>query len=228
MPDQICIDGVCYPTNPNSSTTSTTSSQSSNGMSNVVIKRDVGCVTIASLDKDILDAQRRVDAGRAGAIGTLEYRKKRKELFLSGAMDSKLIADGCPPLGGTGITTTSDLVSQSSSSGSSGSSNTSASSSSASSGTCTPQQIKTGTCGQQRTTTSSGGCTPRQIQTGTCGQSSSSSTQKAGFGSGENRGLILVGALLLVGAGGFWAYRTGKLDGVIAKAKGFGSKLRKK
>lgn len=125
MPDQICIDGVCYPTNPNSSTTS---SQSSNGMSNVVIKRDVGCVTIASLDKDILDAQRRVDAGRAGAIGTLEYRKKRKELFLSGAMDSKLIADGCPPLGGTGITTTSDSVSQSSSSGSS---NTSASSSSA-------------------------------------------------------------------------------------------------
>lgn len=227
MPDQICIDGVCYATNPNAptTTTTTTSSQSSNGMSNVIMRQDRGCVSIASLDKDIRDAQRRVDAGRAGAIGSLEFRKKRKELFLSGAMDSKLIAQGCPPLGGTGSTTSSDSVSQSSSSGSS---NTSASSSSSSSGTCTPQQIKTGTCGQRRTTTSSGGCTPRQIQTGTCGQRSSSSTQKAGFGSGENRGLILVGALLLVGAGGFWAYRTGKLDGVIAKAKGFGSKLRKK
>jgi len=227
MPDQICIDGVCYATNPNAptTTTTTTSSQNSNGMSNVIIRQDRGCVTIASLDKDIRDAQRRVDAGRAGAIGSLEFRKKRKELFLSGAMDSKLVADGCPPLGGTANTTTSDSVSQISSGGSS---STSTSGSSSSSGTCTPQQIRTGTCGQRRTTASSGGCTPQQIQTGTCGQRSSSSTQKAGFGSGENRGLILVGALLLVGAGGFWAYRTGKLDGVIAKAKGFTSKLRKK
>ena len=100
-----CIDGVCYATNPNSSTTTTTTTttttppQTSNGMSNVIIRQDRGCVTIASLDKDIRDAQRRVDAGRTGAIGSLEWRKKRKELFLSGAMDSKLIADGCPPLG---------------------------------------------------------------------------------------------------------------------------------
>ena len=222
MPDQICIDGVCYPTNPNSSTTTTTTTtttpppQTSNGMSNVIIRQDRGCVTIASLDKDIRDAQRRVDAGNVTAIGSLQFRKSRKDLFLSGAMDSKLIAQGCPPLGGTEKT---DPVTEQS-----------AGSSGCVGGNCNPSASRGcvgGRCGKSST---SRGCSAQQRRTGTCGQRKSSSVQTAGFdmGGGGNRGLLVVGILLAVGATGFWAYRTGKLDGVIAKAKGFGSKLRKK
>ena len=97
-------------------------------------------------------------------------------------------------------------------------------------GNCNPSSSRGcagGRCGKSST---SRGCSAQQRRTGTCGQRKSSSVQTAGFdmGGGGNRGLLVVGILLAVGATGFWAYRTGKLDGVIAKAKGFGSKLRKK
>ena len=220
---------ICNSKSSTTTTTTTTTTtpppQTSNGMTNVIIRQDRGCVTIASLDKDIRDAQRRVDAGNVTAIGSLQFRKSRKDLFLSGAMDSKLIAQGCPPLGGTAKT---DPVTEQSA-GSSGCVGGNCGANCVG-GNCNPSSSRGcvgGRCGKSST---SRGCSAQQRRTGTCGQRKSSSVQTAGFdmGGGGNRGLLVAGILLAVGATGFWAYRTGKLDGVIAKAKGFGSKLRKK
>ena len=60
----------------------------------------MACTTLYSLNADIAQAQRRVDNGDASAMGSLNFRKERKEQFLAGVHDAKLIAQGCEPLGG--------------------------------------------------------------------------------------------------------------------------------
>lgn len=60
----------------------------------------MACTTLYSLNADIEQAQRRVDSGSLGAQSSLNFRILRKEEFLSGVHDAKLIAQGCEPLGG--------------------------------------------------------------------------------------------------------------------------------
>ena len=60
----------------------------------------MACTTLYSLNADIAEAQRRVDSGSLGAQSSLNFRIQRKEQFLSGVHDAKLIAEGCKPLGG--------------------------------------------------------------------------------------------------------------------------------
>lgn len=162
------------------------------------------CVTLASLNRDIADAK------RSGTKSSLDFRELRKKQFMSGTHDSKLIASGCAPFGNTtkGQTQTQSKTNTSSSQTQSG--------------------CAGGRCGQK--TTTSRGCSAQQKRTGTCGQRKAASVQTASFdmGDGGNRGLLIVGIILAVGATGLWAYRTGKLNGVIAQAKGLGAKFRKK
>ena len=220
MAERICYGGRCYLVNPNAPTPSVTTkptTTTSNYMNNAIIRGGGGgCVTIASLDKNIADAKRR------GAKYSIDFHTKRKADFLAGKFDEKLKMQGCPLLGASTrprptTTSTSVCTPQQIASGTCGARQASSPSPSR----CTPQQIRTGTCGARTTTTttSRGGCSPQQVRTGTCGaRSSSSSTTKAGIGSGISPTMVIL--VLAVGGGLFWAFKSGKLDPIIAKIKG--------
>ena len=223
MADQICIDGVCYPTNSYTSQSSSTNTQNSapvSSQNSVITKRTYGCTTLASLDKDILDAQRKVDSGNLSALSILNYRKQRKEKFLRGDFDAKLKAQGCPTLGQAlqlnplpNFQPSAEQNTFTPSKTSGTSSGAVQTSTTTSSGGCSPQQIKTGTCGQRRVVTSNVGISP------------SYKSQGDGGGSNLLRNLIIVGA---IGGGIFFLYKKGKLDGAIAKGKELIGKLKKK
>lgn len=235
MADQICIDGVCYATNPNLSQSSSTNSQNIGTVQSqnyAITKRTYGCTTLASLDRDILEAQRKVDSGNLSALGSLNFRKQRKEQFLRGDFDAKLKAQGCPTLGQAVQLDPLPNFQPSAEQNTFTTSNTSVTTSSSGSG-CVG-----GRCGARRpntSTSSSGGCSPQQIQSGTCGQRRTVTTnagvgpsyksQSDGGGSNLLRNLIIVGA---IGGGIFFLYKKGKLDGAIAKGKELIGKLKKK
>jgi hypothetical protein len=159
------------------------------------------CTTLLSLNKDIQDAQKRVDSGDASALGSLNFRKERKALFLSGKMDDKLIAQGCEPLGGVVETEPRPASVPTSSSNNSDS-----------------QQIKVDSVSS----------TPVQIDASQNKRTTSYASSAPSYEGSSGGGARKLFWFAVIGVGLFFLYKKGKLDGVLAKGKELVGKIKRK
>jgi len=159
------------------------------------------CTTLLSLNKDIQDAQKRVDSGDASALASLNFRKQRKASFLSGQFDDKLIAQGCEPLGGVVETEPRPASAPTSSSNNSDS-----------------QQMKVDSVSTIPVTTD-GSQNKR-----TTSYASSAPSYEDSTGGGARKLFWFA----VIAGGLFFLYKKGKLDGVLAKGKELVGKIKKK
>lgn len=161
----------------------------------------MACTTINSLNADIAEAQRRVDSGSLGAQSSLDFRIQRKEQFLSGVHDAKLIAEGCKPLGGVVEEVKREPTTTIKPPAEGGE-------------TMKFDSVQMGT--PVSTPSSSG----KSMSYGSVSPDYSDSSRGGGF-----RTILVVAA---VGGILFFLHKKGKLDGVIAKGKELVGKIKKK
>jgi hypothetical protein len=159
------------------------------------------CTTLLSLNKDIQDAQKRVDRGDVSALGSLNFRKERKASFLSGQFDDKLIAQGCKPLGGVVETEPRPAYAPTSSSNNSDS-----------------QQMKVDSVSS----------TPIQIDASQNKRTTSYASSAPSYEDSTGGGARKLFWFAVIGGGLFLLYKKGKLDGVISKGKELVGKIKKK